>query len=154
ECRRGVREFMPLTVMNIQVGSFDSFRQTHGNQAANQCLQHVAKALKKAVSRPGDLIALYDAGRFMLLLPSTNEMASSLAERCLETIRSTALSTPDTQQMSVALGIATMEPSTDLTPENVLKLADLALRDAQAKGGDKYVAVVANEKPNDTSYII
>lgn len=133
ECRRAVREFSPLTLMLINADKL----QPEANESSQQKLCQVADVLKRATSRPGDLVARLGDNRFALLLPSTNEQSPVLAERLCREVRGIEA---EGDALSLSIGTCTMQPSALLTAENILAKVETALNDAVTKGGDQVCA--------------
>lgn len=131
ECRRAVREFAPLTLMRFDLQCPDPVTLA-------ACRVRLALMLTDEVSRPGDLVGLNDRGEIELLLPSTNEQAERLAERCI----ANAERLLGREQVEVRLAACTLQPNNDLTPESIraqlLHLID-EVRD-QAPGSYAYRA--------------
>lgn len=143
ECRRAVREFSPLSMMLLDVDYLQAYREQHGEEAANLCLEKIAATLNRRVSRPGDLAVRFDEHRFALLLPSTNEQVAQLAEHCCGEVRQLAIphgASAVSDVVTVTVGVATLQPSRMLTPERLVEACRGALYDAQKSGRDCYVA--------------
>lgn len=108
ECRRAVREFTPLTLMRFDLKCPDPVTLA-------ACRVRLALMLTDEVSRPGDLVGLNERGEIELLLPSTNEQAERLAERCV----ANAVRLLGRENTEVRLVGCTLQPSADLSPERV-----------------------------------
>lgn len=143
ECRRAVREFSPLSMMMIEVDYLEHFTEAYGAQATDECLQSITTALRKRISRPGDLAVRFDQQRFALLLPSTNEQVAQLASHCCEEVRGLAIphsTSAVSDVVTVSIGVATLQPSRHLTPDNLIEATEKALYDAQKAGRNQYTA--------------
>ncbi|WP_432698547.1 hypothetical protein ACQUQP_09455 [Marinobacterium sp. YM272] len=108
ECRRAIREFTPLTLMQFTLRCTDP-----ATLAA--CRVRLAKMLTDQVSRPGDLVGLSDSGDIELLLPNTNEQAERLAERCI----AQAERLLSAERVEIRLAACTLQPKADLSPDKV-----------------------------------
>lgn len=108
ECRRAVREFAPLTLMRFDLKCPDPVTLA-------ACRVRLALMLTDEISRPGDLVGLNDRGDIELLLPSTNEQAERLAERCV----ANAARLLGREEVEVRLAACTLQPSAELTPERI-----------------------------------
>lgn len=147
ECRRAVREFSPLSLMLIEVDYLDNYREEVGEAEGENCLKQIAQNLRKRISRPGDLVARFDNERFALLLPSTNEQVAQLAAQCCADVRDLSLRHPASavsDVVTVTIGVATMQPSSLLTPERLCEASEKALYDAQKAGRNQYIASAEN----------
>ncbi len=107
ECRRAVREFTPLTLMQFDL-------QCDDTAALERARVRLASMLNDQISRPGDLVGLTDQGELQLLLPCTNEHAERLAQRCIE---QGAHLFDDS--VAVRLAACTLQPKADLCPDKV-----------------------------------
>ncbi|WP_027854501.1 hypothetical protein [Marinobacterium litorale] len=120
ECRRAVREFTPLTVMQFLI--------TGDAAAVSASRQALAEHLTEEVSRPGDLVGMDSVGGLQVLLPSTNENAGALAERCVERAQAVLAAGAE-----VRLVACTLQPKADLSVQKVRQYLDLLVEEAQSQ---------------------
>ncbi|WP_432473217.1 GGDEF domain-containing protein [Amphritea sp. HPY] len=142
ECRRAVREFSPLTLLLIEIDPVENEHITESFPA--ECVAHISDLLKTAISRPGDVAARFDQRSFALLLPATNEQSPVLADRLCEQAREIELSE---QNLSISIGICTMQPSALLSSKTILLTTQKALEKARKQGGDQVCS--DTEAPRD-----
>jgi diguanylate cyclase (GGDEF)-like protein len=142
ECRRGVREFSPLTLLLVEIDPVENENITESFTA--ECVAHITGLLKTAISRPGDVVARFDQRSFALLLPATNEQSPVLADRLCEQAREIELSE---QNLSISIGICTMQPSALLSSGTILQTTLRALEKARKQGGDQVCS--DTEAPRD-----
>lgn len=143
ECRRAVRDFSPLTLMLLRVDHYQLYCETYGVDAAEQLLQRLSHRFKESVARPGDMIARLDDHLFGFILPSTNELVSVLAERCCDDVRQLQIehsSSPQSDCVTISIGVATLQPNQLLTAERLFSEADKQLDKVVTAGGDHYMA--------------
>ena len=143
ECRRAVRDFSPLSMMVVEIDQYSELVASVGEQGADVTLQKIAKELQSCVTRPGDLIARTDDYQFSFILPSTNEMVTYLAERCLQAVQTLQLphdSSSVASVITISAGLVTMQPSKDLTPERLMGSAVEQMQKAQESGGNQYIS--------------
>ena len=141
EWHRLAREKKPISIVLCDVDFFKKYNDHYGHQAGDRCLQRIAYLLAKAVQRPADLVARYGGEEFVLLLSDTDTPGAILvAQNILQTLRETQIPhvTSEKQQISVSLGIGTMVPNAQMTPELLLAATDVALYEAKARGRDRY----------------
>lgn len=130
-------------MMMIEIDYLEHFTEAYGAPAADECLQHITAALRKRISRPGDLAVRFGKERFALLLPSTNEQVAQLASHCCEEVRGLAIphsTSAVSDVVTVSIGVATLQPSRHLTPENLIEATEKALYDAQKAGRNQFTA--------------
>ncbi len=143
ECRRAVRDFSPLSMMVVEIDHYAALVDSYGKEGAEVSLQKVAQELQACVTRPGDLIARTDDHQFSFILPSTNEMVTYLAERCLKAIEELQLphdSSSIASIITISVGLTTLQPSKELTPERLFNVATEQLEKAQESGGNQYIS--------------
>ena len=142
EWRRCRRDVEPLTVIVIDVDSFKAFNDAYGHQAGDACLQEIAGQLKRAVSRPGDVVVRYGGEEFALVLPATDsDGANHLCKLIRARIRDLAIPHEAVARgvITVSAGLASLVPSEHFEACELLKLADAALYRAKAAGRDTIV---------------
>ncbi|MBW4481499.1 MAG: diguanylate cyclase [Tildeniella torsiva UHER 1998/13D] len=147
EWKLGRREQTPLAVVLCDVDYFKAYNDTYGHIAGDQCLREIAGVLDAAIRRPADLAARYGGEEFALILPKTNlEGALHLLNRIRSTLRTRAITHPKSSvspYVSLSFGVAGAVPSEELTPEDLLRAADVALYQAKAEGRDRIVMASA-----------
>jgi diguanylate cyclase (GGDEF)-like protein len=137
EWNRGQRAAVPLALILLDVDYFKHFNDCHGHLAGDDCLRALAQALERAVRRAGDLVARYGGEEFVVLLPGTStHNALETARRIQNEICLLAQSHPENPAgiVTVSLGVASLVPSRDSLPEDLIRQADLALYRAKQSG--------------------
>ncbi len=137
EWNRGQRSGTPLALIMLDVDLFKHFNDHYGHLAGDGCLQALAQVLAKAGLRAEDLAARYGGEEFVMLLPNTNgHDALETARRIQREIWSLALPhaeiSPDI--VTVSLGVASLVPSREHIPEDLVRQADTALYLAKQSG--------------------
>jgi diguanylate cyclase (GGDEF)-like protein len=144
EFRRTVRECAPMSVLMIDVDHFKSYNDICGHQVGDQCLVTIARALERALRRPGDFVARYGGEEFVAVMPRTGaEGALAQAEAIRRGIAALGLSRGNGMDavVTVSIGIATIDPAMDdFSPDKLIGLADAALYEAKHAGRDRVVA--------------
>ena len=125
----------PFALLVLDVDFFKKFNDTHGHEAGDRVLQHVAQLMKLTV-RDVDLPARLGGEEFVVLLPETGlRAAAEVAERVRRAIEARPLMWNGRPlSVTVSAGAAAC-PDCTITPGEVLKLADEALY--RAKGGGR-----------------
>ncbi|MEG4488160.1 diguanylate cyclase domain-containing protein [Microcoleus sp. D2_18a_B4] len=133
-----------LSLIMLDVDYFKRYNDCYGHQAGDICLVKVASSAALAVKRSSDLLARYGGEEFAAILPNTDaDGAMAVAESIREAIRD--LGIPHEQSdvsaiVTVSMGIATVIPTAETSPDELVALADRALYDAKRQGRDRYTS--------------
>lgn len=138
---RSQREQLPLSLVLCDVDYFKQYNDTYGHQVGDECLRSVAKALASVIKRPADLAARYGGEEFAVLLPQT-DIAGAVRVAQMVQSRIKQLQLPHARSqvkpyVTVSFGVASLIPSAQSTPEQLLALADQALYQAKMDGRDR-----------------
>jgi diguanylate cyclase (GGDEF)-like protein len=138
EWRRCRRNGMPLAVIMVDIDHFKLYNDAFGHHAGDNCLQHIASALKKGLRRPGDLLGRYGGEEFICLLPETTlEHAVKRADelgRSVMALNIVQARTADSPVVTVSRGVSATIPSTEIDLSDLLQVADAMLYDAKRRG--------------------
>jgi diguanylate cyclase (GGDEF)-like protein len=139
---RLLREEKPLSIILGDVDCFKLYNDYYGHQKGDECLYKVAQILQKSLQRPSDLVARYGGEEFVILLPNTpltgaifivNKIQKELRQQHLPHLKSSV-----TDSITLSLGIASIIPHLDLTPNDLIHRADQALYLAKKSGRNQY----------------
>ncbi|KJS15461.1 MAG: hypothetical protein VR69_12845 [Peptococcaceae bacterium BRH_c4b] len=140
-CRRNA---MPLSLVMADIDFFKAYNDTYGHQAGDECLKTVASALDTALNRPGDLACRYGGEEFAIVLPETNKNgAIYIAKRLCHTLKSLNIlhkSSPLGKYVTVSMGVATVLPTKEQSPADLIAAADRALYSAKREGRNRIKA--------------
>ncbi|HEY9798589.1 MAG TPA: diguanylate cyclase [Leptolyngbyaceae cyanobacterium] len=143
EWQRLARERSPLSLILCDIDYFKAYNDTYGHPAGDQCLQRVAKIIKKTVKRPADLVARYGGEEFAVILPHTDTAgAVHIAEEIriqVKALKIPHLGSGCSQSITLSLGVATLVPCPHLANSTLIALADQALYQAKAAGRDRTI---------------
>lgn len=142
EWQRLVREQQPLSLILFDVDYFKPYNDHFGHQQGDEGLIAIAQAANQAVKRSVDLLARYGGEEFGVILPN---LSRSGAENVAKTIQRevAALHLPHPQSqvndyLTVSMGIASVVPISEQTPEELIAAADAALYQAKRRGRNRY----------------
>ncbi len=139
EWKRAQRTGEHLALLMVDVDLFKDYNDRYGHVAGDGCLQALAHALELGGRRAGELVARYGGEEFAVLLPNTSgPEAMDAARRIQQAIWSLKLAHAETRPgiVTVSLGAASLVPSREHTPEDLVRIADAALYRAKAAGRD------------------
>ncbi|NES06963.1 MAG: diguanylate cyclase [Okeania sp. SIO2F4] len=144
EWQRCQREKQPLSLILFDLDYFKLYNDFYGHQAGDNCLKQVAQAAKNVLNRPYDLIARYGGEEFVILLPNTNQQGASLiAELIQQAIRKIAIPHERSQVSSIVsttMGIASIIPSSENSPDSLIAMADKVLYIGKQEGRNRAIA--------------
>lgn len=143
EWRRCARERKPLALILCDVDYFKRYNDYYGHQKGDECLVKVARAIDRALKRPGDLVARYGGEEFAVILPNTNsEGAIQVAEAIrweMQRLQIPHARSEISDYITVSLGVSTKIPSPYLLPEILIDGADRALYEAKDRGRNRII---------------
>jgi diguanylate cyclase (GGDEF)-like protein/PAS domain S-box-containing protein len=144
EWRRLAREQAPLSLILCDIDCFKLYNDTYGHPAGDICLQQVAGAIRGAVRRPADLVARYGGEEFAVILPNTTtagalRVAQTIRDR-LRQLKIPHVGSLVSQYVTLSMGIASIIPTPDTFPTELISAADEALYHAKAAGRDTWYA--------------
>lgn len=141
EWRRALRSGEPLSFAIADVDCFKAFNDTYGHPAGDDCLRRVAERLAQQVERAGELLARYGGEELAAVLP---RLGPEQAWRTMDRARAAvaALRIPHrastaARHVTVSVGVATMVPSGEGGPEDLVARADEALYRAKSGGRNR-----------------
>jgi diguanylate cyclase (GGDEF)-like protein/PAS domain S-box-containing protein len=141
EWRRMQRERLPLSLIMIDIDCFKIYNDTYGHQQGDDCLQSVAKSISQQSKRPADLVARYGGEEFVVVLPNTNtDGAAHLAEQMRKQVQLLNMphkNSPVMPVVTISLGVSTLVPVSDCSPEQLLAWADQCLYQAKEAGRNR-----------------
>ena len=137
EWNRARRAGTSLAVVMLDVDYFKHFNDHFGHLAGDDCLRALAQALVKAGRRAGELVARYGGEEFVVLL-SGMDMADALdaAQHMQREVWSLALPHAETAPgiVTFSLSVASLVPSEQHCPEDLVRQADVVLYRAKEAG--------------------
>jgi diguanylate cyclase (GGDEF)-like protein len=144
EWQRHLSKQEPLALILIDIDYFKHYNDYYGHQGGDDCLVRVAQMIAQMARRSTDLVARYGGEEFAAILPNTNTLAAlMLAESIQQAIASLAI--PHAQSkvssyVSLSLGVASLIPTPEITPEDLIARADKALYTAKNQGRNQAVS--------------
>ena len=136
EWNRALRIQASIGLSMIDIDYFKKHNDRYDHLTGDQCLQHVARALKNAIRRT-DLAARYGSEEFAVISPNTNyATVFQVAERARKAVYLLKAPNADSGNgmLTISVGVAAMVPSTDTTIDQFIELADTALYASTREG--------------------
>jgi diguanylate cyclase (GGDEF)-like protein len=133
-----VRQAQPLSVILCDIDYFKLYNDHYGHQAGDECLRAVARCIRSALRRPGDLAGRYGGEEFLVTLPHT-DLAGALivSEEIHEAVRRLQIPHERSQAgawVSLSMGVSGTVPARGDCLSRLIAAADAALYEAKAAG--------------------
>jgi len=142
EVERVRRYRAPLSLLMLDIDHFKRVNDTYGHLAGNAVLRTVAALLKETL-RTTDIPGRYGGEEFGAMLPhTTSEGAATCAENIRRRVAEHAFAIPNQPQpiqVTLSIGIATLDELGLHTAEELIQVADEALYAAKHAGRNRVV---------------
>ncbi len=140
EWLRAQRTGQTLSLLMCDIDFFKLYNDSHGHLEGDKCLKKVAAVLGSSLRRPADLAARYGGEEFALVLPNTEvDGAMAMAELCRQHIEALALPNQPDRNVTLSIGVASMVPTANAVPLDLIDHADRALYQAKHTGRNRAV---------------
>ncbi len=139
EFKRAARHNTYLSLMLIDVDHFKQVNDTWGHPAGDACLQAFARLMQPRVHRVGDMLARYGGEEFVVMLGETEPAdALTMAESFRAAIEAMVVNYEGQNlRFTASIGVASVVPSSQGTPQDLLAGADKALYQAKQTGRNR-----------------
>ena len=137
------QENLPISLVMCDIDHFKLYNDTYGHLIGDYCLRQIALAIDCILERSTDLIARYGGEEFAVILPNTDEArAMRIAEKIRLGVKNLKIahhSSSVDEYVTLSIGVFTIIPTTEDSPELLILLTDKALYEAKAQGRDRAV---------------
>jgi diguanylate cyclase len=129
----------PLTLLMFDIDYFKKYNDTYGHLAGDQCLQSISTAIKDLIANhPFATFCRYGGEEFAIILTKTNlEKAVDMARLIQGKVKSLTIehrSSEISNIVTISIGIASIIPSSEGDPKDLIHLADNSLYTSKANG--------------------
>ncbi|MBB4289452.1 two-component system cell cycle response regulator [Rhizobium leguminosarum] len=142
---RSMARGRPLSVLITDIDRFKQVNDTYGHDGGDEVLREFANRVRSTI-RGADLACRYGGEEFVVVMPDTSpEIAATVAERLRAAIESAPFMLKhagEALNVTASFGIASRIAAV-LTPDQLMKQADLALYEAKNTGRNRVVAAAA-----------
>jgi len=140
ELEKAVRNNVPLSFLFMDLDHFKKINDEIGHLAGDAVIREFGNRLKKTI-RKIDLLGRFGGDEFMVMLPHKGAKESLVVAMRVKKIlaKKPVLFEKKKIPLVVSQGIVSCETGRDISMDYLIKLADEALYEAKAKGGDCYV---------------
>jgi diguanylate cyclase (GGDEF)-like protein len=137
------QEKSPMSLILCDVDYFKTYNDAYGHLIGDHCLQQIALAIENALEDPTHLVARYGGEEFALILPNADaEKAMQIAETIRLQVKNLKIAHHKSlvcEFVTLSLGVFSMIPTPEGSPELLIAIADKALYEAKAQGRDRAV---------------
>jgi len=138
------QEECPLSLILCDIDYFKFYNDKYGHPGGDVCLQKVGTVLSQKAQKHQDLVARYGGEEFAVIMPYTHASGAvhvaagmQAAVRDLQIVHDgSAVS----QYVTLSMGVATVIPTWESSPLDLIVQADKALYQAKAGGRDRFVS--------------
>ena len=132
---------LPVSVMLIDIDHFKAYNDHYGHQEGDRCLREVATAIRVAARRrPLDVVARYGGEEIIAILVGGDRAdAASAADSVRRAVADLGIahSASSTRPyVTVSVGVTTVDAGGEYSHERAVRLADIGLYTAKARGRD------------------
>ncbi|MCW1410306.1 PleD family two-component system response regulator [Rhizobium sp. 1AS11] len=142
---RSMARGRPLSVLITDIDRFKQVNDTYGHDGGDEVLREFSNRVRSTI-RGADLACRYGGEEFVVVMPDTSpEIAAAVAERLRAAIENAPFMlkhSGEALNVTASFGIASRIASV-LTPDQLMKQADLALYEAKNTGRNRVVAAAA-----------
>jgi len=135
-CAASERRNEPLSLALLDIDNFKSLNDTHGHQAGDGALVHLAKVIKASV-RPTDVVCRYGGEEFVILLPGTSLEDSVKVISRLQRELTKRFFLHDNQRLLITFSAGVAERRPDETRDEAIGRADSAMYLAKRSGKNR-----------------
>ena len=147
EWGRAERNKEPLSVIIADIDHFKEYNDLYGHPAGDRCLVDVAQTMRRALVRPGDVVARIGGEEFAFLLPRTQiSGAIAVAKHVRAQIHALQLpheASPVAEHITLSFGVASSDDPSAGSAADLIRAADMALYDAKRHGKSQIASAAA-----------
>ncbi|MHC5599466.1 MAG: GGDEF domain-containing response regulator [Nostoc sp.] len=138
------QEECPLSMILCDIDFFKFYNDKYGHPAGDICLQKVGALLSLKVQKHQDLVARYGGEEFAVIMPHTPASGAlhiaATIQSGIKDLQIVHEGSAVSQYLTLSMGIATVVPSWESSPSDLIVLADKALYRAKDEGRDRFIS--------------
>ena len=135
------QEQAPIALILCDIDYFKLYNDTYGHPIGDYCLQQVALAIECVIESTPGLVARYGGEEFGIILPNIDApQAFKIAQKIAVNVNQLHISHQKSlvsEYVTISLGVHSLIPDSESTPELLIALADKALYEAKERGRNR-----------------
>lgn len=136
-----LRQQFALSLLMIDVDCFKEYNDCYGHLSGDEVLKQIAQVLKKSAKRGTDLVARFGGDEFAALLGDTEVVgAQQVASEVQQVLADCGIAHGASEvcaHVTISIGVATMVPTRETQPCDLIARGDLALYRAKQAGRNR-----------------
>lgn len=144
----------PLGLLLADVDCFKALNDARGHLHGDECLRELAQVCCEVAGAAREYVARYGGEEFALLLPGCGlREARRAGEHLRRAVEARAMPHPQAVApwVTVSIGVSSLHPQADQSPDELIAIADRALYEAKSRGRNRVVARVRGVHPLSSS---
>ncbi|MBD2198899.1 MULTISPECIES: response regulator [Calothrix] len=137
------QEEAPLSLILCDIDFFKFYNDKYGHPAGDVCLQKVGQVLSHTAQKNQDLVARYGGEEFAVIMPNTHAVGAVHVAAAMQAgVRDLKIlhdGSDVSEYVTLSMGVATMVPTWESSPSDLIVKADKALYQAKAEGRDRII---------------
>ena len=130
-----------LSLILCDIDYFKLYNDTYGHPIGDYCLQQVALAIECVIESTSGLVARYGGEEFGIILPNIDAtQGMKIAEKIGVNVKKLHVTHQESlvsDYVTISLGVHSLIPTAESSPELLIALADKALYEAKAQGRNR-----------------
>ena len=137
------QEEAPLSLILCDIDFFKFYNDQYGHPAGDLCIQKVGGILSHKAQKHHDLVARYGGEEFAVIMPYTHATGAAYVAKAMQAgVRNLQIAhhgSMVSQYVTLSMGVATIVPTWESSPSDLIVAADKALYQAKAEGRNRII---------------
>jgi len=140
EWNRSTRDKTTISALVMDIDNFKSYNDTYGHQQGDKALRSIKTVFNKSLRRPADFAARWGGEEFIVLLSDTSAEGAEIVAEQIRTLFEKLEILCDNgtiTKVTMSIGINTRKHNDEMTLDEFVSGADMALFQAKKSGKNK-----------------
>ncbi|WP_017653531.1 GGDEF domain-containing response regulator [Fortiea contorta] len=137
------QEESPLSLILCDIDFFKLYNDQYGHPSGDMCLQKVSAVLTDKAQKNQDLVARYGGEEFAVIMPNTHAVGALHVANTIKggmgNLQIIHDGSPVSHYVTLSMGVATIIPTWESAPKDLILAADKALYQAKAEGRNRII---------------